>query len=188
VHPVDSFQDLTAAGGHAYGVIDADLHVIGNPQVTWAITEWTGESGRPPAGSTGDLAALRQWRDAGPRLSTCWLSGPDSGRRDQVMAHFSSDTRLSRWKVAKVVRITPEIRTIRPVRTGADHTGVLLVVGSADQWPLPDLTWLFSDALLHQDGQPARVLLTAGTARNWNALRAALANHAAGTLTHPVPS
>ena len=54
-----------------------------------------------------------------------------------------------------------------------DAAGVLLIVDYADRWPLTHLTWLFSNALLHQTGVPTRVLLIARSADAWPAVRAA---------------
>ncbi|TDC79714.1 tetratricopeptide repeat protein [Streptomyces hainanensis] len=62
----------------------------------------------------------------------------------------------------------------------------MLVVDYADQWPLPHLTWLFSNALLHRPGLPTRLLLLGRSADAWPAVRATLADLQAATAGHPL--
>ncbi|MFG3509491.1 hypothetical protein ACGF5F_28770 [Streptomyces sp. NPDC047821] len=184
-------QHVTAAGGFAYGVIGADIHVFGDGKPLYVLENRSPAPDLPlPAGSpyaAAQLAALRTWRDEGPRLAVRWLHGPDGpggqDGRTRLAAAYVREALTDGWRAVtavpgpRAVLPPPGSQDLRP----AGARGLTLLVDHADQWPLAHLTWLFSNALLHRPGLPARVLLLAHGADAWPAVRAALANHQAGT-------
>ncbi|MEV3987403.1 hypothetical protein AB0J57_00680 [Streptomyces sp. NPDC049837] len=177
-------QHVTAAGGFAYGVIGASIHVFGDGMPLYVLENW-----RPPPVNThcaaADFTGLRTWRDEGPRLAVRWLHGEDGPGRTRLAARFAHEALADGWKAVTAVHghgaalPPPGSQDLRP--DGA--RGLALLVDHADRWPLTHLTWLFSNALLHRPGLRTRVLLLARGADAWPAVRAALANHQAGTST-----
>jgi amino acid transporter/tetratricopeptide (TPR) repeat protein len=199
-------QNVEAVSGFAYGVMGADLHVFGDGVPVYLLTLWR-DAPEPDAqwlqelpsrmlnarfaivGFTGreeDLAQLRQWANDGPRLAVRWLHAPGGQGKTRLAAKFAAEAAATGWKVVTAVHgpgtVIPPPGS-QDLRLG-DATGVLIIVDYADRWPLTHLTWLFSNALLHQVDVKARVLLIARSADAWPAVRAALADHQAGTTTH----
>lgn len=199
----DITQIVTATAGFAYGVIGADLHVFGDGSPLYLLENW-----RRPAqpdsralrdqpsrmlnarhavvdftGRETELAQLRQWRDDGPRLAVRWLHGPGGQGKSRLAAQFAEESLADGWKVVAAVHgpaaVLAAAREEDLRLTGA--AGLLLIVDYADQWPLTHLTWLLSNALLHQLGVPTRVLLLARTLDAWPRVRATLANQQAAT-------
>ena len=202
----DVQQQVRAENGFAYGVVDADIHVFGDGVPVYLLLNWRSE---PDADSTwvrelpsrmlnarfavvgftgrdGDLAKLHEWKDTGPRLGALWLHAPGGQGKTRLAAQFAAEAKAQGWKVVTAVQgpgtVLPPPGS-QDLRLG-DAAGVLLIVDYADRWPLTHLTWLFSNALLHQTGLPARILLIARSADAWPAVRAALTNLQAGTTTH----
>lgn len=202
-------QEVRVENGFGYGVIGADLHVFTDSGPVYVLEEF-----RPPAepdpawlvempsrmlnarhevvdftGRQDELDQLRQWRASGPRLAARWLHAPGGQGKTRLAARFAADSLAAGWKV---VTATHAPGTVLPPPGSQDlrtdgKPGVLLVVDYADRWPLTHLTWLLSNAILHQSAVPARVLLLARSADAWPAVRAALANHQAGTSAHRLP-
>ncbi|MEU2281583.1 tetratricopeptide repeat protein [Streptomyces sp. NPDC013178] len=196
-------QRVTATAGFAYGTIGADIHVFGDGTPVYLLAkwrpspeadaEWLSElpsrmlnarfSVVPFTGREPELAALRQWRDNGPRLAVRWLHAPGGQGKTRLGDRFLRESAEAGWQV---VTATHGPSAVQPppgsqdLRTG-DRQGIVLLVDYADRWPLTHLTWLLSNALLHRPGTRTRVLLLARTAESWPALRGALANHQAST-------
>ncbi|MFJ4585452.1 tetratricopeptide repeat protein [Streptomyces echinatus] len=211
--PPGSRQVVRAEGGFAYGVIGADIHVFGDGTPVYLLENWRLPAETDPqwlrqlpsrmlnarhavvdfTGREAELAALHRWRAEGPRLGVRWLHGAGGQGKTRLAAHFAAQTATEGWKV---VTATHGPGTILPPPGSQDlrldgARGLLLIVDYADRWPLTHLTWLLSNALLHQTAVRTRILLLARTAEPWPAVRAALANHQADTSTQllePLPA
>jgi tetratricopeptide (TPR) repeat protein len=205
--PEPSFvQSVNAGEGFAYGAIGADIHVFGHGSPLYVLANWQPE---PEAdrewlreqpsrmldaryavveftGRDHDLAELHQWRRTGPRLAARWLHGPAGQGKTRLAAKFAGEVASDGWKVVTAVHgpgtifPPPGSQDLYP----GDAPGLLMIVDYADRWPLSHLTWLFSNAMLHQAGLQTRILLIARSANGWPAVQAALASHQAGMTTH----
>ncbi|MFI0975988.1 tetratricopeptide repeat protein [Streptomyces sp. NPDC021093] len=200
----DHFQrHIHVANGFAYGVIGADIHVFGDGVPLYLLTNWRGATPADPAwlrelpsrmlnsrhavvdftGRTAELDQLHTWRRERPKLAARWLYGPGGQGKSRLAARFADQAAADGWKVVNAthgpgtVLPPPGSQDLRP--DGSE--GLLLIVDYADRWPLSHLTWLFSNNLFHTPGLPTRLLLLGRTDGTWPALRAALANHQAGT-------
>ncbi|GAB4051434.1 tetratricopeptide repeat protein [Catellatospora paridis] len=196
-------QVVTATAGFAYGVIGADLHVFGDGSPVYVLENWRPA---PPVDSevlrelpsrmlnarnavvefTGrddELASLLAWRGLHSRLAVRWLHGPGGQGKSRLAARFAEECLQDGWKVVNAVHGPGVIH--EPQRqedlTLNGAAGILLVVDYADRWPITHLTWLLSNALLHQVGVPSRVLLIARSLDAWPRIAATLANQDAGT-------
>ncbi|MFV2019347.1 tetratricopeptide repeat protein [Micromonospora sp. LOL_023] len=203
---------VSATAGFAYGVVGADVHVFGDGTPVYLLHTWLPP--QPPddewlralpsrmlnaqhavvefTGRTDELAALHRWRQSGARLSVRWLHGPGGAGKSRLAAQFAAESTAQGWKVVTAVQgpgsVLPPAGS-QDLRLGGKF-GIVLIVDYADRWPLSHLTWLLSNALLHQVGVPARVLLLARSTNGWPAVRASLANHQADTsaqLLAPLP-
>ncbi|QUH03605.1 tetratricopeptide repeat protein [Saccharopolyspora erythraea] len=201
--PSQVHQEVRVEGGFGYGVIGADLHVFADRGPVYVLEEY--RRSQPPdpdwlaelpsrmlnaryavvdfTGRQDELALLRQWRDTGPRLAARWLHAPGGQGKTRLAARFAEESLAAGWKV---VTATHGPGSVLPPPGSQDlrltgKRGLLLIIDYADRWPLSHLTWLLSNALLHQSAVPARVLMLARGADAWPAVRAALANHQAGT-------
>ncbi|MDI2027137.1 tetratricopeptide repeat protein [Saccharopolyspora sp. TS4A08] len=202
-------QEVRVEGGFGYGVIGADLHVFADRGPVYVLEEFRPPTEPDPAwlvempsrmlnarheiveftGRQDELDQLRRWRGTGPRLAARWLHAPGGQGKTRLAARFAEDSIEAGWKV---VTATHGPGTVLPPPGSQDlrtdgANGLLLIVDYADRWPLTHLTWLLSNALLHRSGVPARVLLLARSADVWPAVRAALANHQAGTSAQRLP-
>ncbi|MEO3927399.1 tetratricopeptide repeat protein [Micromonosporaceae bacterium B7E4] len=197
-------QVVSAVAGFAYGVIGADIHVIGADRTPlYILMNWRSAATVddawlrelpsrmlnarfevvPFTGRAEALDELRGWRDGAGRLSVRWLHGPGGVGKTRLAARFAAETDAADWRVVTAV---PGPGSVIPPPGSQDlrldgAAGLLLIVDYADRWPLGHLTWLFSNALLHQVGVPTRILLLARTSEAWPAVRGVLANHQAGT-------
>ncbi|GGM46718.1 tetratricopeptide repeat protein [Dactylosporangium sucinum] len=196
-------QQVTAAGGFAYGVVGADIHVFGDGMPLYVLENWRPAAEPDPewlrelpsrmlnarfevvgfTGRTAELAGLHAWCGTGPRLAARWLHGPGGVGKSRLAAQFAAEAAGLGWKV---VTATHGPGAVLPPPGSQDLTldgaaGLLMIVDYADRWPHTHLTWLFSNAVLHRPGVTTRVLLLARTADAWPSVRAALANHQAGT-------
>ncbi|MGW1073111.1 tetratricopeptide repeat protein [Streptomyces sp. NPDC002537] len=206
-------QSVRAESGFAYGVVGADIHVFGDGVPVYLLQRWRPASvpddvflREVPSrmlnarfrvveftGRAAELASLRQWRDDGPRLAVRWLHAPGGQGKTRLADRFAEETADDGWQVVTAahgpgtVLPPPGSQDLGP----ASGAGTLLVVDYADRWPLSHLLWLLSNALLHRsDGRRARVLLLARSDDAWPGVRAALANHQAGTSSQflaPLP-
>ncbi|GGJ90499.1 hypothetical protein GCM10011583_22390 [Streptomyces camponoticapitis] len=196
-------QVVRAEGGFAYGAIGADIHVFGDGRPVYVLRNWQGAPVSDPewlrelpsrmlsarhevvpfTGREHDLGELRGWRDAPRRLSARWLHGPGGQGKSRLAARLAAESAAAGWLVVTAVHgpgtVLPPPGS-QDLRAG-DTAGVLLIVDYADHWPLPDLAWLLSNALLHHDALPARVLLLARDITMWPAVRATLADVQAAT-------
>ncbi|MEV7170453.1 hypothetical protein AB0O18_12215 [Streptomyces sp. NPDC093224] len=199
-------QQIVAAGGYAYGTQDADVyvHVEQDRSPVYRVRSLpaSGPEGSRGAGHgvrTADLARLEEWRGTPARLALLWLHGPEAASRSRLADRFAAGSAVAGWRVVTAVRGSEttgpgapavegpgQVRGLRQDRAEEGDSGLLMVVENADHWPLPHLTWLFSNALLHRAGVPARVLLTAETLDHWVAVRGTVANHRAATSAHRV--
>lgn len=196
-------QHVTAVGGFAYGVIGASLHIFGDGVPLYLLENWHPTPDADPeflrelpsrmlsarfavvdfTGRRAELADLHGWCRDGPRLAARWLHGPGGQGKSRLAARFAAEALGMGWKVVTAthgpgsVLPPPGSQDLR--QNGA--AGLLLIVDYADRWPRTHLTWLLSNALLHQPDVRARVLLLARTADAWPALRASLTNQQAGT-------
>ncbi|MDQ1047454.1 tetratricopeptide repeat protein [Streptomyces sp. V4I2] len=195
---MSSHQLVRAEGGFAYGVIGADIHVFGDGLPVYVLENWRGRpessaewllelpsrmlSARheivPFTGREQDLAELHRWRVSDRRLAARWLRAPGGQGKTRLAARFAEESIARGWKVVHAVHgpgsVLPPPGSQDLRIDGAD--GLLLIVDYADHWPLPHLTWLFSNALLHRPELPTRVLMLARSADMWPAVRAALAD------------
>ncbi|GGV34375.1 hypothetical protein GCM10010495_59110 [Kitasatospora herbaricolor] len=196
-------QRVVAEAGFAYGAVGADIHVFGDGTPVYLLQNWRPED---PAdggwlrelpsrmlnarwevvgftGRSGELAALRSWCADGPRLAVRWLHGPGGQGKTRLAAQLAREVAAEGWKT---VTASEGPGTVLPPPGSQDlrldgAAGLLLLVDYADRWPLSHLTWLLSNALLHHPTVPARVVMIARDTGPWPAVRAALANHRAGT-------
>ncbi|MFF1271371.1 hypothetical protein ACFVZE_36715 [Streptomyces anulatus] len=201
-------QSVRAENGFAYGVVGADIHVFGDGIPVYLLQRW-----RPPpaaddsflrevpsrmlnarfavvefTGRTAELAALRRWRDEGPRLAVRWLHAPGGQGKTRLADHLARESADDGWQVVTATHGPGSV--IPPPGSqdlGAAADGTMLVVDYADRWPLSHLLWLFSNALLYQPEVPARILLLARGDDTWPAVRASVANLQAGTSTQFLP-
>lgn len=200
---LSAYQQVRVGSGFGYGVIGADLHVFADrgpvyllrqyrpepkPDTAWLLAQPSRMLNARYAivGFTGrdrEQAELAGWRDAsGPRLSARWLHAPGGQGKTRLASAFARQSANATWKV---ITVTHGPGSILPPSDSQDlrlrkAAGVLLVVDYADRWPASHLSWLFSNALLHQH-VPARLLLIARTAHAWPAVRAELGTHQADT-------
>lgn len=202
-------QDVHVTGGFGYGVVGADIHVFGDGLPVYVLQRW-----RPPAapdphwlrevpsrmlnarhavvaftGRDGEMAELREWRDGGVRFALRWLHGPGGIGKTRLADRLAAESVADGWVV--VVATHGPASVLPPpgsqdLRVPDGAPGVVLIVDYADRWPLAHLTWLLSNALLHQLGVPARILLLARSTDAWPALRAAVSNHQASTSSQAV--
>ncbi|WP_281154721.1 tetratricopeptide repeat protein [Streptomyces sp. HYC2] len=198
-------QVVRAEGGFAYGVIGADIHVFGDGMPLYLLenlhpvpetdSQWLREQPSRMLNSrfavvgftsrADELAQLHQWRETGPRLAARWLHGPGGQGKSRLAAQFAAESAAAGWKVVTAthgpgsVIPPPGSQNMRLDNTA----GLLMIVDYADRWPQTHLTWLLSNALLHQSAVRTRVLLLARTADLWPALRATLTNQQAGIST-----
>jgi tetratricopeptide (TPR) repeat protein len=191
-------QVVRAEGGFAYGAVGADIHIFGDGRPLYLLENWRPT---PPAdvaflrelpsrmlnarfavvdftGRDRERAALRAWCDLDARSAARWLHGPGGQGKSRLAARLAHDCRAAGWTV---VTATRGAGTVLPPPGSQDlrtdgAAGLLLIVDYAEMWPLSHLAWLFSNALLHRDGLPTRVLLLARTADAWPAVRGILAN------------
>lgn len=211
--PPDTRQVVHAAGGYAYGVVGADIHVFADRGPVYLLTEYrpgraerdvgrlTARPGRlldpsyeivPFTGRHEELGELAQWRDRpDPRLAARWLHAPGGQGKTRLVMRFAADCAAAGWKTV-LARHGPG--TIRPPEGSQDMrldgaAGLLLVVDYADRWPVSHLAWLLSNALLYRE-VPARMLLLARSAAAWPVIRAELEKVSAAADDHalrPVP-
>lgn len=203
--PVDRsgvLQYVTAVAGFAYGVIGADMHVLGDGTPLYILENYRDPNLVDPGwlrempsrmlnarfavvnftGRESERDDLLRWCQSGPRLSARWLQAPGGQGKTRLAARVAEEMIDAGWKV---VTATHGPGTILPppgsqdMRLG-DVPGLLLIIDYADRWALTHLTWLLSNALLHQPETNTRVLLIARTAEAWPALRKALSNYQAG--------
>ncbi|MFE7355600.1 tetratricopeptide repeat protein [Streptomyces sp. NPDC057543] len=200
---------MRSENGFAYGAIGADIHVFGDGIPLYLLENWHPSAPPDPGflrelpsrmlnarfavvdftGREAELADLRQWREAGPRLAVRWLHAPGGQGKTRLAAQFARESLGDAWKV---VTATHGPGTVFPPPGSQDlrvdsAAGLLLIVDYADRWPLTHLTWLLSNALLHQPTVRTRVLMLARSADVWPAVRGALANYQAGTSAQPLP-
>ncbi|WP_371500366.1 tetratricopeptide repeat protein [Kitasatospora sp. NBC_00374] len=211
--PYGPQQVVRAESGFAYGAVNADIHVFGDGLPLYLLENWRPapetdaswlqeqpsrmlNSRFAVVGFTGradELSQLRTWRESGPRLAARWLHGPGGQGKSRLAAQFAAESAAEGWKV---VTATHGPGSVIPEPGSQDmrldgFAGVLVIVDYADRWPPTHLTWLLSNAMLHQSAVPARVLLLARTVDPWPALRAGLINQQAGISTQflePLPS
>ncbi|WP_422733147.1 tetratricopeptide repeat protein [Micromonospora sp. WMMD558] len=177
-------QHVTATAGFAYGVIGADIHVLGDGTPLYVLEDH--RSARPPdsvwlldvpsrmldaryavvdfTGRRTELAQLHAWRtDVGRRLAARWLHAPGGQGKTRLADQFAAEARAAGWKT---VTATHGPGAAIPQPGSQDlrldgSAGLLLVVDYADRWPPSHLNWLLSNALLGQPGMATRILLLA---------------------------
>jgi Tetratricopeptide repeat len=205
-------QNVTAVDGFAYGVIGADLHVLPDRGPVYLLAEH-----RPPqeldserlvaqpsrmlnaryavvdfTGRRTEQAELTAWLHTGSRLAARWLHAPGGQGKTRLAAELAFHAAAAGWKVAVATHVPgavhppPGSQDLRP----GGAAGLLLLVDYADRWPLSHLTWLFSNALFHQE-VPTRLLLLARSAHLWSALQSTLEDHQADVsdqLLPPLPA
>lgn len=201
-------QHVTAVGGFAYGAIGADIHVFGDSTPLYVLKQWAPApepaaewlaqqpsrmlnarfAVAPFTGRDSELAALHSWCADGPRRAARWLHAPGGQGKTRLGHQLARELDARGWKVVTAVEgpgsVLPPPGSQDLRLDGA--AGLLLLVDYADRWALTSLTWLFSNALLHQPEVPTRVLLLARGTDPWPALRAALANEQVDVSTQPL--
>ncbi|MBQ0994830.1 hypothetical protein KBX08_32775, partial [Micromonospora sp. H61] len=189
-------QRVTASAGYAYGVIGADLLIFTDRGPVYHLA-----SPDAPAEPAGDwfleqpsrllnarfrivdfvghdeIDDLVRWRDSTARIAVRWIGGPGGSGKSRLAAEIAAVSRVQGWKI---VTVTHGVGAVLPPAGSVDlrldgYSGVLLVVDYADRWPMSHLTWLLSNALLHQPAC-ARILLLGRSIVPWLPLRAELEN------------
>lgn len=112
-------QNVTATAGFAYGVIGADLHVLGDGTPVYVLENylrpgfvdphWLRElpsrmlSARSAVvGFTGresERDDLRSWSQVGPRLAARWLHAPGGQGKTRLAAQVAEELIDAGWKV-----------------------------------------------------------------------------------------
>lgn len=202
IPPVE-LQTVTAVGGFAYGVIGADIHVMGDGSPLYILENWHNVDTPDSAwlrempsrmlnaqfhltefvGRFNELAELERWRDSASRFAVRWLHGVGGIGKTRLASKFAIDSIKVGWKVVTAtsgfgIPLPPP--GSQDLRLGGSK-GLLLIVDYADRWRFSSLTWLLSNALLHQRGVPTRVLFLARSADSWPAISGSLANLQAST-------
>ncbi|MFJ9621491.1 hypothetical protein [Streptomyces sp. NPDC101181] len=192
-----SGQRVSATGGFAYGVVGADIHVFGDGTPLYVLRRWTAAPEADPewlrqqpsrmlharfavapfTGRQDELGALHDWCASGPRRAARWLYAPGGQGKTRLAQQLAAELSERGWTVVTAVEGPG---TVLPPPGSQDlapdgSAGLLLVIDYADRWALTTLTWLFSNALLHQPESRVRVLLLARGTDPWPALRGALA-------------
>lgn len=202
-------QVVTATAGFAYGVIGADIHVLGDGTPLYLLLNWAGTS---PAdrewlrqlpsrmlnarfavvtfsGREEELGELQRWRDGGPRLAIKWLYGQGGQGKSRLAAEFMGESSTAGWKVVVAARgpgaVLPPPGSQDMSTDGA--AGVLLVIDYADHWPVRHLAWLLSNALFHQTGLDCRILMLARATGSWPACPGR-GRRSSGGYVEPVPA
>jgi len=204
-----SSQHVTATGGFAYGVVGADIHVFGDGTPLYVLENWRPApeldsawlSEQPSrmlnarfavvefTGRDRELGELRSWCTAASLRAARWLHAPAGQGKTRLADQLALEVGTLDWKV---VTATEGPGSVLPPPGSQDlrldgSAGLLLLVDYADRWPLRTLTWLFSNALLHQPEIPTRVLLLSRSVDPWPALRAALVNQQVLASTQALP-
>ncbi|MEU6633336.1 tetratricopeptide repeat protein [Streptomyces parvus] len=208
-------QHVSAEGGFAYAVVEGDIHVYVDGLPVYVLENWRPVpevdpqwlrelpsrmlSARheivPFTGRHGELADLLVWRDSARRLAVRWLQGPGGQGKSRLAAAFAREALADGWKVVRAVHgpgnvLAPPIADESVDLRTDGASGLLLVVDYADHWPLPHLTWLLSNRLLHRPAVPTRVLMLARSCDMWPAVQATLNDVQAATSTQflgPLP-
>ena len=200
--PKEIVQNVSAIEGFAYGVIGADLHVLGDGTPLYVLENYLRPAEVDPhwlrelpsrmlsarnavVGFTGrreELDDLRNWSRFGSRMAVRWLHAPGGQGKTRLAARIAEELTDAGWRV---VTATHGPGAILPPPGSQDMrlggaAGLLLIVDYADRWSLTHLTWLLSNSLLHQAAMLTRVLLLGRTAYAWPALREKLSNYQAG--------
>jgi Tetratricopeptide repeat len=190
-------QTISVESGIGYGMVGADMHVFADGVPVYLLANWHGAEQADPSwlrempsrmlnarfavvGFTGrqeELAQLRKWRQAGPRLTVRWLHAPGGTGKTRLAAQFGAESAASNWKVVTAIRgpgtILPELPS-QDLRPG-NADGLLLIVDYADQWPLTHLATLLSNRLFGWSEVRTRVLLLARTEDAWERVRGQIA-------------
>ncbi len=204
-------QNVTAAGGYAYGVIGADIHVHGDGRPLYLLQEFGAPSNLdrewlrelpsrmlnaksrivPFRSVRGDAEKLTEWVFSKDRLAIRWLYAPGGRGKTRLADQLTTRLAAEGWKVVTAahglgaVVPSPGSSDLRLT----DVSGVLVVADYADRWPISHLEWLLNNSLLYSELK-TRVLLIGRTATAWPAIRGALANIKASTseqFLSPVP-
>ncbi|MFF4421042.1 hypothetical protein ACFY04_09685 [Streptomyces sp. NPDC001549] len=212
--PSPARQHVSAKGGFAYAVIGGDIHVYVDGLPVYVLENWRPAPDPDPewlrelpsrmlsarheivpfTGRAEELADLHAWRSSRRRLAVRWLQGPGGQGKSRLAAALAREAVADGWKVVRAVHgpgnvLAPAADESVDLRTD-DTAGLLLVVDYADHWPLPHLTWLMSNRLLHRQHLPTRVLLLARGSDMWPALQASLSDVQAATsaqILSPLP-
>jgi hypothetical protein len=197
----DISQSVEVTGGYSATVAVGNIVIFGDRVPVFRLEDW-----RPPAepetsflravasrmlnaryavvdftGRSQDLSQLRAWRDSSPRLAVRWLHGEGGQGKSRLAAKLAAESAAAGWRVLTVLQgpnsILPPGESLDLRLDG--RTGVLLLVDYANEWPSSHLSWLLSDAVFHQVGVPARVLLLARSHGDWQGLRSRLEEHRA---------
>jgi tetratricopeptide (TPR) repeat protein len=203
-------QHVRATAGFAYGVIGADIHLLGDGTPLYILESYLCVPATDPqwlrelpsrmlsarfavVGFTGresEKGDLLEWCQTGPRLAVRWLYAPGGQGKTRLAAQVADELIGGGWKVVSATHgpgaVLPPLGS-QDMRL-ANAKGLLLIIDYADRWSLTHLTWLFSNALLHQSSTLTRVLLLARTAYAWPALRQELDHYQAGTSEQLLPS
>jgi hypothetical protein len=188
-------QRIRVAGGAAFGVIGASLHVWGEDTLPYLLENWhdarTADPdllrelpGRPlnarheavcSTGRAAELTQLHRWRRSDPQLAVRWLHGAIGTGKTCLAAKFASESAARNWKI---IAATPGSGTVAPVPDRLDvelgtAEGVLLIVDDTDKWPQSYLASLLSDKLFQRsEGETrTRILMISRSLDDWPAVR-----------------
>ena len=130
----------------------------------------------PFTGRAEDLDELRQWRESRPWLAARWLYGPGGQGKTRLANQFAARSQADGWKVVVATHgpgsVLPQPGTQDLQLDG--YAGLLMIVDYADRWSFTHLSWLCSNALLHQPGVRTRILMLARTDDAWPTMRSNL--------------
>ncbi|MGE7391092.1 hypothetical protein ACQKM2_37055 [Streptomyces sp. NPDC004126] len=196
-------QNVTAVNGFAYGVIGADLHIMGGGAPLYLLARWQGPV-RPPSEWLRELPSrmlnarralvpfvlrdealgeLESWRDGESRLAVRWLHAPGGQGKSRLAAELAERSVTEGWTAAAAFH-GPDTGPIAAGSQDLTMTAggrLLLIVDYADRWNLSALTWLLKNALLHRDGIKVRILMVARSTYPWPSVRATLDTYQADT-------
>ncbi|MFG2539396.1 tetratricopeptide repeat protein [Streptomyces sp. NPDC048511] len=195
-------QSVRAESGFAYGVIGADLHVLGNGMPLYLLGKWSPAAPAPTqwlrelpsrmlnarnavvgfSGRHDERRSLHAWLAEDARLSMRWLHGVGGQGKTRLADQLALEAGAGGWQTVVATHGPGAVvRSASHDLRSNGHTGLLIIVDYADRWPLSHLNWLFSNSLLRQPGLPVRVLLLARTDDAWLPVAEAAAEQGAAT-------
>ncbi|MER7945411.1 tetratricopeptide repeat protein [Streptomyces sp. NPDC094458] len=195
-------QSVRAESGFAYGVIGADLHILGNGMPLYLLGNWSPAAPAPTPwlrelpsrmlnarnavvgfhGRHDERRSLHAWLAEDARLSMRWLHGVGGQGKTRLADQLALEAGARGWKTVVATHGPGAVvRSASHDLRSDNHAGLLIIVDYADHWPLSHLNWLFSNSLLRQPGLPIRVLLLARTDDAWLPVSEAAAEQGAAT-------
>ncbi|MFG1604619.1 hypothetical protein [Actinoplanes sp. NPDC049265] len=119
-------------------------------------------------GRAGELATLRDWRDASAGFGALLVHGAGGQGKTRLAREFAARSAAAGWAVhrARLDRPGDEPQPGPVPEPAAAAAGRLIIVDRAEQWPLPLLRDFLFLRSLH-DARRTRILLLARPAGDW---------------------